>query len=217
MTSVFATTSALRSRWSIKRQLAEDPAVANGFEQNAAQRDLDLTFDDDEHDLTLVADGEKAVPGRNVLRVQVAGEHRKIGHSERSFPRLQRETPFEPSSGAGMNRRTTLVRPGRDGGDPWHCPGIRRAEPTRLPCSWERWEPTARREPFYGADRNFFKDAGFDVKITVHEQHGAARLGRRGGSLEIGYGSVIPLAQAHLRGLEFRVIAPATGLQRRPP
>jgi NitT/TauT family transport system substrate-binding protein len=29
-----------------------------------------------------------------------------------------------------------------------------------------------------------------------------------GGALGIGYGSVIPLAQAHLRGLEFRVIAP---------
>jgi NitT/TauT family transport system substrate-binding protein len=29
------------------------------------------------------------------------------------------------------------------------------------------------------------------------------------GTLEIGFGSVIPLAQAHLRGLDFRVIAPA--------
>jgi len=30
-----------------------------------------------------------------------------------------------------------------------------------------------------------------------------------GGALEIGYGSVVPVAQAHLRGLEFRMIAPA--------
>jgi NitT/TauT family transport system substrate-binding protein len=64
-------------------------------------------------------------------------------------------------------------------------------------------------EPFYVLDRNFFRDAGFDVKLTVLNNTAQLASAVAGGSLEIGFGSVIPLAQAHLRGLEFRVIAPA--------
>jgi NitT/TauT family transport system substrate-binding protein len=64
-------------------------------------------------------------------------------------------------------------------------------------------------EPFYGTDHNFFKDAGFDVTITVMNNTAQLASAVAGGALGIGYGSVIPLAQAHLRGLEFRVIAPA--------
>ncbi len=64
-------------------------------------------------------------------------------------------------------------------------------------------------EPFYGSDHGFFKDAGLDVKITVMNNTASLASAVAGGALEIGYGSVIPLAQGHLRGLEFRVIAPA--------
>jgi len=64
-------------------------------------------------------------------------------------------------------------------------------------------------EPFYGVDHNFFKDAGLDVKITVMNNTAQLASAVAGGALEIGYGSVVPVAQAHLRGLEFRMIAPA--------
>ncbi len=64
-------------------------------------------------------------------------------------------------------------------------------------------------QPFYGVDRNFFKDAGFDVTITTLNNTASLAAAVASGSLEVGFGSVIPLAQAHLRGLNFKVIAPA--------
>jgi NitT/TauT family transport system substrate-binding protein len=65
-------------------------------------------------------------------------------------------------------------------------------------------------QPFYGLDHNFFKDAGFDVKLTILNNTASLASAVASGALEIGFGSVIPLAQAHLRGLNFQVIAPAT-------
>jgi NitT/TauT family transport system substrate-binding protein len=64
-------------------------------------------------------------------------------------------------------------------------------------------------QPFYGLDHGFFKDAGLDVKVTVLNNTAQLASAVAGGALEIGYGSVIPVAQAHLRGIEFRLIAPA--------
>jgi NitT/TauT family transport system substrate-binding protein len=81
------------------------------------------------------------------------------------------------------------------------------ADPTGLQLGTMGADGSA--EPFYGADHNFFKDAGFDVKIDVMNNTPQLASAVAGGALEIGYGSVIPLAQAHLRGIEFRVIAPA--------
>jgi NitT/TauT family transport system substrate-binding protein len=65
-------------------------------------------------------------------------------------------------------------------------------------------------QPFYGIDHNFFKDAGFDVSLTVLNNTASLASAVASGALEVGFGSVIPLAQAHARGLNFRVIAPAT-------
>jgi NitT/TauT family transport system substrate-binding protein len=65
-------------------------------------------------------------------------------------------------------------------------------------------------QPFYGLDHNFFKDAGFNVKLTILNNTASLASAVASGALEIGFGSVIPLAQAHLRGLNFQVIAPAT-------
>jgi NitT/TauT family transport system substrate-binding protein len=65
-------------------------------------------------------------------------------------------------------------------------------------------------QPFYGLDHNFFKDAGFDVKLTILNNTASLASAVASGALEIGFGSVVPLAQAHLRGLNFQVIAPAT-------
>jgi len=106
-----------------------------------------------------------------------------------------------------MNRRTiftTLAAVGTLG-----LPRFARgAAPTTLQLGTMGADGSA--EPFYGVDRNFFRDAGFEVAITVLNNTAQLASAVAGGALEIGYGSVIPLAQAHLRGLEFRVIAPAS-------
>ncbi len=65
-------------------------------------------------------------------------------------------------------------------------------------------------QAFYGIEKSFFRDQGFDVKLQILNNTATLASAVASGSLEIGFGSVIPLAQAHLRGLEFRVIAPAT-------
>lgn len=85
--------------------------------------------------------------------------------------------------------------------------GARAADPTPLQLGTMGADGSA--EPFYGVDHGFFKDAGLDVKITVMGNTAQLASAVAGNALEIGYGSIIPVAQAHLRGLEFRVIAPA--------
>jgi NitT/TauT family transport system substrate-binding protein len=105
-----------------------------------------------------------------------------------------------------MNRRTTLAA--LAAASTLGLPRIARgADPTALQLGTMGADGSA--EPFYGADHNFFKDANFNVNITVMNNTAQLASAVAGGALEIGYGSVIPLAQAHLRGLEFRVIAPA--------
>lgn len=105
-----------------------------------------------------------------------------------------------------MNRRTTLAA--FAAASTLGLPRIARgADPTTLQLGTMGADGSA--EPFYGADHAFFKDADFNVNITVMNNTAQLASAVAGGALEIGYGSVIPLAQAHLRGLEFRVIAPA--------
>jgi len=105
-----------------------------------------------------------------------------------------------------MNRRTTLSA--LAAATTLGLPRLARAaDPTALQLGTMGADGSA--EPFYGTDHNFFKDAGFDVKITVMANGAQIASAVAGGSLEIGYGTVITLAQAHLRGLEFRLIAPA--------
>src|ERR1700679_2853208 len=86
--------------------------------------------------------------------------------------------------------------------------GIRAADPTALEMGTMPTDGSA--QPFYGLDRNFYKDAGFDVKLTILNNTASLASAVASGALEIGFGSVVPLAQAHLRGLNFQVIAPAT-------
>lgn len=108
-----------------------------------------------------------------------------------------------------MNRRATLAALATTAvaalADP---PSLRAADPTQLQMGTMPTDGSA--QPFYGLDRNFFKDAGFDVKLTVLNNTASLAAAVASGALEIGFGSVIPLAQAYLRGLDFQVIAPAT-------
>jgi len=82
------------------------------------------------------------------------------------------------------------------------------ADPTELQLGTMPTDGSA--QPFYGLDKNFYKDAGFDVKLDIMNNTASLASAVAGGALEIGFGSVVPLAQAHLRGLNFQVIAPAT-------
>jgi NitT/TauT family transport system substrate-binding protein len=105
-----------------------------------------------------------------------------------------------------MNRRTSLSMLAAS--TALALPGMARAvDPTPLQLGTMGADGSA--EPFYGLDKNFFKNAGFDVKVTVMNNTGQLASAVAGGALEIGYGSVIPLAQAHVKGIEFKVIAPA--------
>ena len=105
-----------------------------------------------------------------------------------------------------MNRRTTLSV--LAAASTLGLPHIARAaDPTPVQLGTMGADGSA--EPFYGVDHGFFKDAGLDVKITVMGNTAQLASAVAGNALEIGYGSIIPVAQAHLRGLEFRVIAPA--------
>jgi len=108
-----------------------------------------------------------------------------------------------------MNRRMTLSALAATAASTFALPRtVRAADPTSLQIGTMPTDGSA--QPFYGLDRNFFKDAGFDVKLTVLNNTASLASAVASGALEIGFGSVIPLAQAHLRGLNFRVIAPAT-------
>jgi NitT/TauT family transport system substrate-binding protein len=77
------------------------------------------------------------------------------------------------------------------------------------PVNWGTMPTDGSAQVFYGMDKSFFKDAGFDVTLTILNNTASLASAVASGALEIGFGSVVPLAQAHLRGLEFRVIAPA--------
>jgi NitT/TauT family transport system substrate-binding protein len=107
-----------------------------------------------------------------------------------------------------MNRRRTISALAATATATLAFPHAVRADPTALQIGTMPTDGSA--QPFYGLDRNFFKDAGFDVKLTILNNTASLASAVASGALEIGFGSVIPLAQAHLRGLDFQVIAPAT-------
>jgi NitT/TauT family transport system substrate-binding protein len=107
-----------------------------------------------------------------------------------------------------MNRRTTLSAFAATAAALGLPHAVRGADPTGLQMGTMPTDGSA--QPFYGLDHNFFKDAGFDVKLTILNNTASLASAVASGALEIGFGSVIPLAQAHLRGLNFQVIAPAT-------
>jgi len=64
-------------------------------------------------------------------------------------------------------------------------------------------------QAFYALDRGFFKAAGLDVTLTVLTNTASIASAVSAGAVDIGYGSVVPLAEAHNRGLSFKAIAPA--------
>ena len=62
--------------------------------------------------------------------------------------------------------------------------------------------------PYYAQDLGLFKAAGLDVEIQQYNGGSAIVSAIVGGSLQIGGGSPLPLAQARTRGLKIVLIAP---------
>ena len=61
---------------------------------------------------------------------------------------------------------------------------------------------------FYAQDGGFFKQAGLDVTIDTFASGGTITAAVTAGALDIGAGSTTSSANAHVRGLPIRVIAP---------
>jgi len=64
-------------------------------------------------------------------------------------------------------------------------------------------------EAFYATELGYFKDAGIAATLTPIASASAIATALSAGSLDIGYGSVVPVATARSRGIPFRIIAPA--------
>lgn len=64
-------------------------------------------------------------------------------------------------------------------------------------------------EVYYAQQLGYFKDAGIDVTLTPIASASAIATAVSAGSLDIGFGSAIPLAAARARGIGFRIISPA--------
>jgi NitT/TauT family transport system substrate-binding protein len=89
----------------------------------------------------------------------------------------------------------------------WSAAPVARADVTTLQLGAMPTDASA--QAFYALDRGFFKDAGLDVVLTVMTNTATIATAVSAGSIDIGYGSVVPLAEAHNRGLSFKAIAPA--------
>ena len=72
-------------------------------------------------------------------------------------------------------------------------------------------------EAFYATELGFFKDAGLDVTLTTITSASAIAAAVSSGSLDVGFGSAVPLATAHARGINFRIVAPAVVYAGPPP
>jgi NitT/TauT family transport system substrate-binding protein len=69
---------------------------------------------------------------------------------------------------------------------------------------------------YYALDQGFFRDAGLDVTLTPIPSAAANAAAVASGSLDIGYGSAVPLAAAYSRGIPFRIVAPSVVYQGAP-
>src|SRR3984885_14855167 len=56
-------------------------------------------------------------------------------------------------------------------------------------------------QAFYALDQGFFTAAGLDVTLTILNNGSAIAAAASAGALDIGFGSPVPVMQAHLSGL----------------
>jgi NitT/TauT family transport system substrate-binding protein len=72
-------------------------------------------------------------------------------------------------------------------------------------------------QAFYAKDEGFFKNRGLDVDLQVASSGGAIYPAIVSSALDIGAGNFVAIAQAHLRGIPFVLIAPAGSYSARTP
>lgn len=72
-------------------------------------------------------------------------------------------------------------------------------------------------QAFYAKDQGFFKNRNLVIDLQVASSGGAIYPAIASGSLEIGAGNFVAVAQAHLRGIPFVLIAPAGSYSSKTP
>jgi NitT/TauT family transport system substrate-binding protein len=72
-------------------------------------------------------------------------------------------------------------------------------------------------EVYYAKELGFFARAGLDVQIQPIQNSGEIGSAIASGAIDVGYGTLIPLALAHIKNIPFVIIAPATLYTSRAP
>ncbi len=104
-----------------------------------------------------------------------------------------------------LSRRTALAAAGA-----WAlAPGVPATAQTLVPLQIGAMPTDGSAEVLYAADQGFFRSGGIDTKLTVMTNTASLAAAVQGGTLEIGFGSVVPLAEARARGISFKIIWPA--------
>ena len=66
------------------------------------------------------------------------------------------------------------------------------------------------KDVYYGVQSGIFAKYGLDVQPSITNGGAAALAGLSGGSYDVAYTNLVPVLQAHARGLPFQIIAPST-------
>ncbi len=89
-------------------------------------------------------------------------------------------------------------------------PRVAGAQPALVPLQLGAMPTDGSACAIYGGDQGFFRSGGIDTKVTIMTNTASLAAAVQGGTLEIGFGSVVPLAEARARGINFKVIWPAS-------
>jgi NitT/TauT family transport system substrate-binding protein len=66
------------------------------------------------------------------------------------------------------------------------------------------------KDVFYGVQAGIFAKYGLDVQPRITNGGAVVLAGLAGGSYDVAYTNLVPVLQAHVRGLPFQIIAPST-------
>jgi NitT/TauT family transport system substrate-binding protein len=102
---------------------------------------------------------------------------------------------------SASSRAAFLATVGVVAGVPW----VARAQSSVVRIGAAPTDATA--QPFYAKDLGMFGAAGLTVEITPLRNTGAVIAAAAGGSLDVITGSIVPIAEAHHRGIELRTFA----------
>jgi NitT/TauT family transport system substrate-binding protein len=70
---------------------------------------------------------------------------------------------------------------------------------------------------YYGIEQGFYKAAGLDASMQANRNTGALAAAVQGGSLDVIAGSIVPIAQASVNGIDLRAVAPGQVYDGGPP